>query len=34
MGFTKTEGFTLKENKIANYAKALAHPARVAILQL
>lgn len=34
MGFTKTEGFTLNENKIANYAKALAHPARVAILQL
>jgi DNA-binding transcriptional ArsR family regulator len=34
MGFTKSEEFTLKENKIANYAKALAHPARVAILQL
>jgi len=30
----KTEDFTIKENKIAKYAKALAHPARVAILQL
>ena len=26
--------FTIKDNKIAKYAKALAHPARVAILQL
>jgi DNA-binding transcriptional ArsR family regulator len=34
MGLTKTEEFTIKENKIAAYAKALAHPARVAILQL
>lgn len=34
MGFTKTEEFTVKDNKIAKYAKALAHPARVAILQL
>ena len=34
MGFTKTEEFTSKDNKIAKYAKALAHPARVAILQL
>ena len=34
MGSTKTEEFSVKENKIANYAKALAHPARVAILQL
>ena len=34
MGFSKTEEFTVKENKIAMYAKALAHPARVAILQL
>jgi DNA-binding transcriptional ArsR family regulator len=34
MGITKTEEFTIKDNKIANYAKALAHPARVAILQL
>ncbi len=34
MGSTKTEEFTIKDNKIATYAKALAHPARVAILQL
>lgn len=34
MGITKAEEFTVKENKIAAYAKALAHPARVAILLL
>jgi DNA-binding transcriptional ArsR family regulator len=34
MGSTKTEDFTVKENKIAKYAKALAHPARIAILHL
>ena len=34
MGSTKSEEFTVKDNKIAAYAKALAHPARVAILQL
>lgn len=34
MGTTKTEEFTVKDNKIAKYAKALAHPARIAILQL
>ena len=34
MGTTKTEEFTVKDNKIAKYAKALAHPARVAILQV
>ncbi len=34
MGITKTEEFTVKDNKIAKYAKALAHPARVAILQV
>lgn len=34
MGQTKTEEFTIKDNKIAKYAKALAHPARIAILQL
>jgi DNA-binding transcriptional ArsR family regulator len=34
MGTTKTEEFTVKDNKTAKYAKALAHPARVAILQL
>src|ERR1700739_3943332 len=34
MGTAKLEDFTIKDNKIAQYAKALAHPARVAILQL
>lgn len=34
MGSPKTEEFSVKDNKIAKYAKALAHPARVAILQL
>ena len=34
MGTTKIEEFTIKDNKIAAYAKALAHPARIAILQL
>lgn len=34
MGATKAEEFTVKDNHIAKYAKALAHPARVAILKL
>jgi predicted transcriptional regulator len=34
MGITKTEEYTLKDNKIAKYAKALAHPARIAILNV
>jgi DNA-binding transcriptional ArsR family regulator len=34
MGITKSDEFTLRDNRIAKYAKALAHPARVAILQL
>lgn len=34
MGLTKTEEFTVRDNKIARYAKALAHPARIAILQV
>src|SRR6187549_745949 len=34
MGLTKVEEFTVKDNKIAAYAKALAHPARVAIIHL
>lgn len=34
MGLAKTEEFTLKDNRLAKYAKALAHPARVAILRL
>lgn len=33
MGATKTDLFTKKQNDLANMAKALAHPARVAILQ-
>ncbi|MBL7900577.1 MAG: winged helix-turn-helix transcriptional regulator [Bacteroidia bacterium] len=34
MGLTKSAEFSAKDNKIAAYAKALAHPARVAILRL
>ena len=34
MGATKSEEFTLKDNRIANCAKALAHPARIAVLKL
>lgn len=34
MGVTKEEEFTIRDNKIAKYAKALSHPARIAILQL
>lgn len=34
MGATKSFEFTAKHNKLAKYAKALAHPARIAILQL
>jgi predicted transcriptional regulator len=33
MGLTKTDLFTGEQNQIANVAKALAHPARIAILQ-
>ncbi|GEO07353.1 transcriptional regulator [Adhaeribacter aerolatus] len=33
MGVTKTENFTEAQNQLASLAKALAHPARVAILQ-
>ena len=33
MGVTKTEIFTETQNQIASVAKALAHPARIAILQ-
>jgi DNA-binding transcriptional ArsR family regulator len=34
MGATKSEEFSLKDNRIAKYAKALSHPARIAILRL
>lgn len=33
MGLTKTELFTERQNEIANIAKAIAHPARVAIIE-
>jgi DNA-binding transcriptional ArsR family regulator len=33
MGLTKTEIFTEKQNKLAMMMKALAHPARIAIIQ-
>lgn len=33
MGITKTEIFTAKQNKLAQMMKALAHPARIAIIQ-
>lgn len=33
MGLTKTEEFTKTQNDLASLAKALAHPARIAILQ-
>ena len=33
MGATKTTLFSRQQNEIANMAKALAHPARIAILQ-
>ena len=34
MGTTKSDEFTISENRLARYAKALGHPARVAILKL
>ncbi|HVX51398.1 MAG TPA: metalloregulator ArsR/SmtB family transcription factor [Chitinophagaceae bacterium] len=33
MGATKTELFTKQQNELAAMAKAIAHPARIAILQ-
>lgn len=33
MGATKTDHFTLKQNEMAVLAKAVAHPARIAILE-
>jgi len=33
MGLTKTEIFSDKQNKLASMMKALAHPARIAIIQ-
>ena len=34
MGVSKTENYSSKELSIAKYAKALSHPARVAILHV
>ena len=33
MGVTKTENFSREQNLIANFAKTIGHPARVAILE-
>ncbi len=33
MGLTKSEIFTEKQNRLASMMKALAHPARIAIIQ-
>ena len=33
MGVTKTDHFTEGQNTVAEFAKAIAHPARVAILE-
>jgi predicted transcriptional regulator len=33
MGLTKTEIFTAEQNQLAQVLKAMAHPARIAILQ-
>jgi len=33
MGLTKTEIFTKEQNELATLLKAIAHPARIAILQ-
>jgi DNA-binding transcriptional ArsR family regulator len=33
MGVTKTENFTPAQNELASIAKALGHPARIAIIQ-
>ena len=33
MGVTKTNLFTEEQNKLSNMAKALGHPARIAIIQ-
>lgn len=33
MGVTKSEIFTASQNQVANFAKVMGHPARIAILQ-
>ncbi|HEU4608864.1 MAG TPA: metalloregulator ArsR/SmtB family transcription factor [Chitinophagaceae bacterium] len=34
MGASKADEFSVKENRLSKYAKALSHPARIAILKL
>ena len=34
MGLSKTEKFSTEQNKLATMAKALGHPARIAILEV
>lgn len=34
MGNTKAEEFSVRDNRIAGYARALSHPARIAILKI
>ncbi len=34
MGSTKSEEFSVRDNRISKYAKALSHPARIAILRI
>ena len=33
MGLSKTEKFTEQQNRLSKFAKAFAHPARIAIIQ-
>ena len=34
MAFNKKEAFTIKEQELADFAKAMSHPARIAILKI
>ncbi len=34
MGTAKLEDFSIRQNKLARYLKAMAHPARIAILEI
>ncbi len=34
MAFNRKEAFTLQEQELADFAKAIAHPARIAILKV
>ena len=34
MGTAKADEFSVKDNRVSRYAKALSHPARIAILNL